>query len=632
MKSIFLITVMFSAGMRFLSATAAEPVGNVRSAVAASGRKAPGTVRIDDVRYDVEIWELSRASDVSLRTVAEGISPEPKVMGGKIRGIGVGVRTPERLLVEEGTEYTISFEARVSDPGGSFIIYAKAFDERGRDVTMLRSPPDGGWRYSPSSMTYFNMNIKLPSTGVWHTVTRKFTTPPGVRKIWLEVSAWSGEAVACRNLAVRGRALNKVRRLDPAKDSLAVEIRERPYRGGATAVCVKVSDLSKPSRPRALRLVLHWRHDLNGWLWHENWRSDRKIGRDSSYSPGVNLEGIPVSMYPFTAVSKNGRGFAFGTPFDAAAFEHRAVTADGIRSTVALGLLERGAGRRGTTAEFEWLMIPFTGDWGFRSAARAYYAAEEPKFPPSYAGEKEGAWFFPVCPTKLPDNPDDFGLTYWEAPETVARDEPRELERARELGIRTFAYTEAWGMRQSIKKLPDGTFPPEETILGEVRTWAADKNGGGIWFSAPRAEAAQALLNSLPLAPDGTRPHEKDFYHSWSAWWSTNPDPRLPKPNRHSLCWDKRIGPWIDKVDGIYLDSVAYNTPIDFNNVRPEHLAVMDEPLVYDERTARPCANGMQHEVAFVRWLAGKLHPARKSFRPFRHSPSGRTPSLPPFR
>jgi hypothetical protein len=38
----------------------------------------------------------------------------------------------------------------------------------------------------------------------------------------------------------------------------------------------------------------------------------------------------------------------------------------------------------------------------------------------------------------------------------------------------------------------------------------------------------------------------------------------------------------------------------------------MDETLVYDEKTAQPCANGMQHEVAFVRHLAGKLQSKRK--------------------
>ena len=34
----------------------------------------------------------------------------------------------------------------------------------------------------------------------------------------------------------------------------------------------------------------------------------------------------------------------------------------------------------------------------------------------------------------------------------------------------------------------------------------------------------------------------------------------------------------------------------------------MGEPLVYDVDTARPCANGMQHQVAFVKWVADMLH------------------------
>lgn len=563
------------------------------------------------VDYDVEVWELKRIGENDVRKLECGVSSELKKMGGKLRGFGCGLRTSRRLDVESGNEYAISFEGNAGRPSDSFIIYVKAFDELGRDVTALRTPP-GGWRYSPSSDTYYNLNIKLPSTSSWQTVSRKFTPPPGVRKVVVEVSAWSGEEIFCRNLAVAERPLHIVRRLDPAKDDIKVDILKKPRTGGATSIRVKVSDLSRPSRPRALKLVLNCRHKLCGWTWHQDWRNDRLIEKDSSYSPGENIEGIPISMYPFSAVSKAGKGFAFGTPFDSPAFEHRVVTAEGIRSTVAIGLLERGKEKHGTSAEFEWLMIPFAEDWGFRSAARAYYAVEESKFPPFRAGEKEGAWFFPVRPSKLPEKPEDFGLTYWEAPETSVRDEPHEVVRAHELGIKVFAYTEAWGMRQSIKRRGDGSFPSEQEILGEVRAWAADKNSGGYWFSAPRPEAAQALLNSLPLSPEGSHPCVKDFYNSWAAWWSTNPDPRLPKPSRYSLCWDRRVGQWIDKIDGIYLDSVAYNTPIDFNNVRPDHLAVMDEPLVYDERTAQPCANGMQHEVAFVRHLARKLHPRGK--------------------
>lgn len=561
--------------------------------------------------YDVEVWELSPVSNASARLVHDEMPADPVRMGGARRGFGCGMRTTKPVPVEEGTEYALAFEGRAAEADGSFIVYARAFDEKGRDVTAMTASP-GGWQYSPSSKAYANFPLTLPATGSWQRVKRMILPPPGVRSMTFEVSAWQGQDLACRRLIVAGRPRYVRRRLDPERDALKIDVSESPRESGATSVRVKVSDLSTPHRPRALQVVLDWRRDLRDWLWHQDWRTDRPIGAGSRYAPADSLEGLPVSLYPFAAVSKDGEGFALAAPFDAAAFEHHVVTESGIRSTVALGLLERGADRHGTSAEFEWLLIPFRGNWGFRSAVRAYYEVEAGKFPQSHAGEKEGAWVFATLPTKLPDNPDDFGLTFWEAPETVARDYPQELVRARELGLGAFAYTEAWGMRQPIRKDADGKFPSEAEILDEVRGWAADAKDNGIWFSAPRAEAAQALLNSLPVTPAGTHPHSTDFYSMWAAWWSTNPDPRLPKPNRHSLCWDHRVGPGIDKVDGLYLDSLAYNPPINFNNVRPEHLAVMDEPLVYDEKTARPCANGMQHVVAFVRWLAARLHPVNK--------------------
>lgn len=565
-----------------------------------------------DRHYGIEVWELAPLTNSAVKTVLDYTPPDPVSMGGSRRGFGNGMKTPERIPVEEGTEYVLSFDGRVADPEGSFILYAKAFDEKGRDITTLTNPPGGGWQNSVSSSTYVIFAIPLQSTGAWHRVERSFLPPPGVKSARFEVSCWRGKEVACRRISITARQRYVRRRLDAAKDAIGIEISETPKPGGATAVRAKISDLSKPHRARALQVVLDWRKDLRGWTWHRNWRKDMPISEGSSYALGESIEGIPVSSYPFTAVSKDGEGFAVATALNAAAFEHRVTTAAGIRSMVAVGLLERGADRHGTSAEFEWLLFPFKGSWGFRSAARAYYDIEREHFPPSHAGEKEGAWVFATLPTKLPDNPDDFGLTFWEAPETVARDCPKEIVRARELGFNIFAYTEAWGMRQAIKKGADGRFPSESDLLDEIRGWAADAKSGKTWFSAPRHEAAQALLTSLPLTPDGVHPHTKDLYSNWSAWWSTNPDPRLPKPNRMSLCWDKRVGDGMDKVDGVYLDSVAYATPINYNNVRPEHLAVMDEPLVYDERTATPCANGMQHEVAFVRWIAGKLHPARK--------------------
>jgi len=164
-------------------------------------------------------------------------------------------------------------------------------------------------------------------------------------------------------------------------------------------------------------------------------------------------------------------------------------------------------------------------------------------------------------------------------------------------------------MRQEIAKKPGS----EEHItvperLAELKGWADHPEEGKTWFDAPRHIAARAALNSLPVKPDGEHPFAVDQYDKWFHWWRTNSDPRLPKPNRASLCWDYTIGKNIDLVDGVYLDSLDYAFAVNYLNVRPEHLAVMTESLTYDSVTGVPCADGIQHQVAFVKWLSERLH------------------------
>ena len=91
--------------------------------------------------YDIEVWELEPVSNSAVTTVLDYAPSDPVAMGGARRGFCHGMKMPERVPVEEGTEYMLSFEGRVADSEGSFILYAKAFDEKGRDVTTLTNPP-----------------------------------------------------------------------------------------------------------------------------------------------------------------------------------------------------------------------------------------------------------------------------------------------------------------------------------------------------------------------------------------------------------------------------------------------------------------------------------------------------------
>ena len=607
--------------------------------------------KADDAALDVpgvgavrfEVWELSTLPESQQASVVyqvdfkdrKGWRPSGRAqncvmfaetnrtfvsLGGKNKvGFPHGVKSDTPVAVPSGGLYKLSFDGRRVDAAGSFLVYLRLFDSCGKDVT--RAIKQSGWGYSDGSCALLHRIDMFGKIGEWEQMKCTFILPDCVAAVEPFICPWRGEHVDCSALRLtmhsdlRGRRipLAVTKRSDDffnatsAADSLSLAV-DVKAKDGAYEIRAMVSDLSQPPRPRALNVVADVQRDLTGWLWHGGWRADNKIESALVFRNVELLGAIPVSRYPFTAVSKDGRGFAFGTPFDEPAFESRVTTAHGVRSTTAIGLLVRGVDGHGTQATLRWTAFPFAGTWGFRSAAAVYYKAMAHTFPPSHAGEKEGTWLWPVWPSKTPDNPDDFGLTFWEAPATAGC-KTNEVAAAHARGIGAYPYTEVLGMRQPLKTFPDGSHPPVEERLAELKSWAADADTKLRWFAAPRHIAAQAALNSLPVQPDGTHPFTVEKYDNWAQWWKTNPDPRIGRPNRAALCWDYTIGPGMDIVDGVYLDSMSYMSfTIDYRNVRPEHLAVMTENLVYDGETGRPCADGIQHQRAFVSWLAGILH------------------------
>ena len=550
----------------------------------------------------------------------DGETAYVKIGGGEKQvGLAHGVKPARPVPLAEGTSCTLEVEARTARGGDSFILYMRAFDTAGRDITASAAPPQG-WIYSECSKAFARTSLSLGAVGRWETLTVPFRVPDGVAAVEPVVSMWRGGADVRRIRITQGArtAAREVAfdapaerdggkaRFTSGRDALALEVTA----GGDGTFAAEVIDLAVPPRPRALDLVVTVPAALEGWTWHRNWREDKKIAAGSTFADAEQVGGFPVTRYPFSAVSKDGAGFLFGTPFDAGAYESRLVTAKGITSRLPVGLLARGAGV-GTRAKFRYLLFPFRGTWGFRSAAKAYYAREAHKLTSPPAGAKEGTWVWPIWPSKGPADPDDFGHTFWEAPSSIEKN-PEAIRRAHELGIGVYPYTEVWGMRQHLPTAADGSHPPVSARLAELERWAAQTNSGKVWFDAPREEAARACLNAIPTKPDGSPAYVEDHWDDWTTWWRTNPDPRLARPNRCSICWDHTLAPRLDDIDGVYLDSVSYGFSADFRNVRPEHLAVFDAPLVYDQETLQPCTDGMQHMTVFVAWLAGKLHPKGK--------------------
>ena len=575
---------------------------------------------------DVRVWELTTPpkgetvlAQTNLTQAAEGM-----FLGGEGKyGPRYGVVLAGPIPVDAGSRCEISFEGRVTNLANTYVVYVQAEDAAGRNLSDSLGAPTG-WSHSPYTRAFYRLAIALDQAAVWQRKTLPFIVPDGAKALRVTVAPWRGTGVFCRTIDVKMKQgpmrhlvafdrqetdADGAQTFESAVDGLRLSLRSMTKQDGTMDLTATVADVARPPRPRALRLQVTAPRSLEGWTWHRNWRTDERIEGTKVFRDEQIVGGHPVGRYPFSAVSRDGVGFALAIPIDEVAYESRAVGTNGICSSVAIGLLARPTG--GTSATFRWQLFPFKGTWGFRSAARAYYALHGDKMRTPGPDAKEGTWLWPIWPSRAPERTEDFGLTFWEAPSTIGR-HPNEIKAAHARGIEVYPYTEAWGMRQALKTVPDGSLPPVEARLAELKTWATTNEPGKVWFDAPRHIAAQAALNSLPIKPDGGHPFVVDRWDHWTHWWRTNADPRLATPNRASLCWDYTIGLDVDHVDGVYLDSVSYGFSVDFRNVRPDHLAVMDEPLIYDPETAQPCADGMQHQVAFVRWIADRLHAKNK--------------------
>ncbi|NLG12984.1 MAG: hypothetical protein GX561_02120 [Lentisphaerae bacterium] len=572
-----------------------------------------------------ESWKPSNQGRIDEKAGCERLFEDGKafVRFGSGERYGHGWQPSMPIAVTAGSRLEIAFHGRVPNKTSSFIIYVKAYDKEGKDVTPDVGAPSG-WGYSIYTKTHYIASRHLKTVNQWEQVPLDYLVPEGVHAILPVICLWRGDYADCTAFETVVKGTIKRRQVDFDKCELKSDAESKNVTLGMTSsksqlelkavirgtngrvdIEATVFDCANPPRPRALGVDFSLPVQIEGWNWHPNWREDKAIKADSAFSQVVTVGSQPVSEYPFTSVSKDGIGIALGTPFDAPGYEHRVVSKDGIVSRTAVGMLPISGKSR--PAQIRLVAFSFGGTWGFRSAARQYYA----HFPEGFASrtevEREGCWLWPVAPSKLPENPGDFGLGFWEASATVGR-RPAEIARAHEIGFGVYPYTEAWGMRQKIADPGPRPADDPEGCLVELQKWPEDEQAKEIWFDAPRHIAAKAALNSLPVTPEGKHPYAVDQYDSWFHWWRTNPDPRIPQPNRASICWDYTIALNDKDIDGVYLDSLSYGFASMYLNIRPEHLAVIDENLTFDANSGMPCADGMQHQVAFVKWLAGKLH------------------------
>jgi len=542
---------------------------------------------------------------------------------GDTAQFGHGLEPQAPLAVQPGTLCELAWQGRVPDGASTFIVYMRLFDRDGKDIT-ASAPPPSAWTFSPFSNTHYRHLIAPSKPMSWERLALRYRVPEGASAILPSICLWRGACADVDDLTltqVSRTGEQEIRfdrqavtvtpdgtelQLASSDQALALEARVRQD-AGTVRIEARLRDTSEPPRPRALRLRFSLPLALNGWQWHRHWRADAPITPDAAFMNTHPMSGHAVSFYPFTAVSRGDAGLALGVPPGAIALEHRRVRATGIVSETALGLQPRPGPAAAAGTALSFVLFPFRGHWGFRSAAAAYYRLYAEDFRPRTP--REGLWMFAMTPSQLPPHPEDFGFAFWEG----WSNSPAEQDLAHQLGIRIHPYTEAWGLRQPFPEAHGrNEMPPLPERLTQLRAWAASTEPGKTWNGMPRQEAAQAVLNSLPVAPDGSHPFSVDHYDVWYHWWRTNPDPNLPRPNRATLCWDYDIAPRLQRADGVYLDSLSYDFAANYLNLDPAHLAVVEDPLTFDPETARPAADGIQHQVAFVRWLRNRLLPEGK--------------------
>lgn len=140
----------------------------------------------------------------------------------------------------------------------------------------------------------------------------------------------------------------------------------------------------------------------------------------------------------------------------------------------------------------------------------------------------------------------------------------------------------------------------------------ADWDSGGVnWLRVPRAEAAQAVLNSLPRGPDGGPLLDAHPYFlqsrtpgRWRAGYPLNPDPDIAHPNGHDLYREHWVLDGLNGVAGIYFDSI---TSWRWEDHDPAHLAAADVPLGFSWRTLRPIVPAYAGNSEFLRSIAAEL-------------------------
>ncbi len=152
---------------------------------------------------------------------------------------------------------------------------------------------------------------------------------------------------------------------------------------------------------------------------------------------------------------------------------------------------------------------------------------------------------------------------------------------------------------------------------GWVAALNADwENPENLWKREQRHISAQAVINSSPLDADGRYFIDLSSYicqmsdaGGYTQGWPVNSDPDLPLPNTYQLQLDKWVRYRLDEADGLYIDSVTTTSGLgNWENRRPDHLAVSDSPLTFSWTDGGAAQLAPQAHEEFLQPVGDELH------------------------
>ncbi len=403
---------------------------------------------------------------------------------GVTEGAGMAIEAP--VPVPTGSTVRISWQARAASVETTQILCVRLFDAQGHDITAT-APVPPGWCWTSTSQAHGVWGLPCSEPDVWEHFEQTYRLSPDAASIRVSLRHWTGgdHLVHIDDLRIdviggiewddripvlgpiSPIAYGFVQSVDLPGYDVHVETTVTAS-AGHLRVGITLQDVSEPLTDRPV--LVHWILPVaaEGWYWWDDIDTRHTIAPGTTAGNTFDLSGHAVSLYPFSSISDVSFGLSLAVPIDepmAQRFEYDPAT--GLCSVweIALSPLTTRLGPGRASASLA--VLHHDPAWGFRAAARRYYAI----FPDYFVKRttREGAWMYPIHPSQIPA-PEDFGFAFHE---TWPLDEAERAVCAQH-GIGIFYYTEPWLAWQAWGDTPDK--PPYEERVALLESWATENS------------------------------------------------------------------------------------------------------------------------------------------------------------